>query len=72
MIIAISKCLVPKAFVVRTDEKLSAKEVFDFVATRVASYKQLKGGTEFVASIPRSPAGKILRRELRDASKAKI
>ncbi|KAI6193942.1 4-coumarate--CoA ligase 3 [Aphelenchoides besseyi] len=56
----------PKAFVVRKDESLTEKEVFDFVAERVAHYKQLKGGIHFLQTIPRSAAGKILRKDLRD------
>ena len=31
----------------------------------MTSYKELKGGVEFRAIIPKSPSGKILRRELR-------
>jgi acyl-CoA synthetase (AMP-forming)/AMP-acid ligase II len=61
----------PKAFVVKRDIMLNEKEVYDYVASRMAPYKHLKGGVQFVESIPRSPAGKILRRELRDAEKAK-
>ncbi|KAI6179226.1 4-coumarate--CoA ligase 3 [Aphelenchoides besseyi] len=56
----------PKAFVVRKDESLTEKEVFDFVAERVAHYKQLKGGIHFLQTIPRSAAGKILKKDLRD------
>ncbi|KAI6221506.1 4-coumarate--CoA ligase 3 [Aphelenchoides besseyi] len=58
----------PKAFVVRKDESLTEKEVFDFVAERVAHYKQLKGGVQFLQTIPRSAAGKILKIELKERS----
>jgi acyl-CoA synthetase (AMP-forming)/AMP-acid ligase II len=37
-----------------------------FIAAKAVHYKQLKGGVEFVDTIPKSPAGKILRRLLRD------
>lgn len=57
---------VPKAFVQRsaTRPDLDADEVIDFVAERVAPYKKIRL-VEFVDSIPKSPAGKILRKELR-------
>ena len=32
---------------------------------QVAKYKRLDGGIEFVASIPKSAAGKILRKDLK-------
>ena len=38
---------------------------------RVANYKRLRGGVEFIPVIPKSPSGKILRRLLRDAERAK-
>jgi acyl-CoA synthetase (AMP-forming)/AMP-acid ligase II len=53
---------VPKAFVVATAE-LSAQEVMDHVAERVAPYKRLRQ-VEFIDQIPRSLSGKILRRVL--------
>jgi len=53
---------VPKAFVVATAE-LSAQEVMDHVAERVAPYKRLRQ-VEFIDEIPRSLSGKILRRVL--------
>ena len=56
---------IPKAFVVpRPDADLDAAEVTAFVAQRVAAYKKVRA-VEFVDAIPRSPSGKILRRELR-------
>ncbi|CAJ0959713.1 unnamed protein product, partial [Mesorhabditis belari] len=64
----------PRAYVVRDDETLTQQDVADFVKDRVSSYKQLKGGVEFIDEIPKSAAGKILRRFLRDraANKSKI
>jgi acyl-coenzyme A synthetase/AMP-(fatty) acid ligase len=53
---------VPKAFVV-TDADLSAQEVMDFVAARVAPYKKVRA-VEFVDEIPKALSGKILRRVL--------
>jgi acyl-CoA synthetase (AMP-forming)/AMP-acid ligase II len=53
---------VPKAFVVATAE-LSAREVMDYVAERVAPHKRVRH-VEFIDQIPRSLSGKILRRVL--------
>jgi acyl-CoA synthetase (AMP-forming)/AMP-acid ligase II len=53
---------VPKAFVVLKGEATSA-EILEYISPRVAPYKQLHA-IEFVEQIPRSPAGKILRRLL--------
>ena len=44
---------------------ISPEDVVDFVAERVAPYKKLRGGVEFVDKIPKSASGKILRRDLR-------
>lgn len=55
----------PKAFVVRIPgSRISAEEVSAFVAGQVAPYKKVRA-VEFVESVPKSAAGKILRRELR-------
>lgn len=54
----------PKAFVVKKGQ-ITHKEVVDFVAAKVAPYKKLRGGVEFVDQIPKNPSGKILRRLLR-------
>jgi acyl-CoA synthetase (AMP-forming)/AMP-acid ligase II len=59
---------VPKAFVVPS-EPLTAEEVHGFVAEHVAPYKKLRA-VEFVKEIPKSPAGKILRRVLIDRERA--
>lgn len=56
---------VPKAFVVSRGEKTdsTAAELMEFVAAHVAPYKRIRS-VEFVDEIPKSPAGKILRRVL--------
>jgi acyl-coenzyme A synthetase/AMP-(fatty) acid ligase len=58
---------IPKAFIVLR-APASAQELMAWVAGRVASYKRVRQ-VEFINSIPKSPAGKILRRLLveRDA-----
>ena len=43
----------------------TAEELMAFVAERVAPYKKIRR-VEFIAAIPKSPSGKILRRLLRD------
>jgi acyl-CoA synthetase (AMP-forming)/AMP-acid ligase II len=59
---------VPKAFVV-LKEPLSAEEIMEFVASRVAPHKKIRR-VEVVEQIPKSPTGKILRRVLRDRERA--
>ena len=55
---------VPKAFVVVKDgHGMTEGEVVAFVASQVAPYKKVRR-VEFVAQIPKSPSGKILRRLL--------
>jgi acyl-CoA synthetase (AMP-forming)/AMP-acid ligase II len=58
----------PKAFVVRagseTGKKLTEEDIKSFVQTRVADYKKL-GAVEFIAEVPKSASGKILRRLLK-------
>ena len=44
---------------------ITAQEVADFVRDNAAPYKQLRGGVFFLDEIPKSAAGKILRKELR-------
>lgn len=56
---------IPKAFVVRAEGSgLTADDVRSFVAEQVAPYKKVRV-VEFVDAVPKSAAGKILRKELR-------
>jgi acyl-coenzyme A synthetase/AMP-(fatty) acid ligase len=60
---------VPRAFVVRMSDggrcsRLTAEEIYAFVAQRLASYKRLDGGIVFVDEIPMTASGKIQRFKL--------
>ncbi|CAD5214323.1 unnamed protein product [Bursaphelenchus xylophilus] len=57
---------VPRAFVVKNDPKLTEEAVDKYILEKCAPYKRLVGGIFFVDEIPKSPSGKILRRQLRD------
>ncbi|KAB0804240.1 hypothetical protein PPYR_01210 [Photinus pyralis] len=58
---------VPLAFVVSAPNQVpTEKEMQDFVAGQVATYKHLKGGVKFLTMIPRNANGKILHRVLRE------
>ena len=57
---------IPKAFVVLArGREAAAKELMDFVAEQVAPYKRLRE-LQFVPEIPVNPAGKVLKRLLRE------
>ncbi|CZT52097.1 related to 4-coumarate-CoA ligase [Rhynchosporium secalis] len=45
------------------------KEIVDWLASKVANHKQLRGGVWFVDEVPKSASGKILRRVLKDRAK---
>ncbi|KAL8112753.1 hypothetical protein AgCh_020168 [Apium graveolens] len=63
---------VPVAFVVmRHGNRVSEAELIDYTAKQVAPYKKVRK-VVFTNSIPRSAAGKILRRELRSHLSSKI
>ncbi|MCH1882028.1 AMP-binding protein [Agrococcus sp. ARC_14] len=55
---------IPKAFVVRTSESVTPESVMAFVDERVSPYKRVRA-VEFIDAIPKSAAGKILRKDLR-------
>ncbi|KAK8617065.1 hypothetical protein V6N13_117033 [Hibiscus sabdariffa] len=55
---------IPMAYVVRiTGSSITEAQVMDFIAKQVAPYKKIRR-VAFINSIPKSPAGKILRKEL--------
>ncbi|RSM54293.1 acyl-CoA synthetase [Amycolatopsis sp. WAC 01376] len=54
----------PVAFVVRSDENVTAEQLMEAVGARVLPYKRLRA-IHFVDQIPVSAAGKVLKRELR-------
>ncbi len=51
---------VPKAFIVKQDEALTQDEVMTYLKQQLTSYK-LPKYIEFVAGLPKSAVGKILR-----------
>ena len=55
---------VPKIFVVKKDPALTEAQVMDFLKENLTGYKRPKY-VEFRPDLPKTPVGKILRRELR-------
>ena len=55
----------PRAYVVADKKKISEAQIQDFVRDNAATHKQLRGGVVFLQAIPKSPSGKILRKDLR-------
>ncbi|KIW24512.1 uncharacterized protein PV07_10223 [Cladophialophora immunda] len=64
---------VPRAYVVASDRSKTsekdAEEIVQWLAGKVANHKRLRGGVRFIDEIPKSAAGKILRRLLKDKAK---
>ncbi|OAX43714.1 AMP binding protein [Rhizopogon vinicolor AM-OR11-026] len=68
----------PRAYIVPS-RPLSSQEipsfalgVQDWVSQRVAPHKRLRGGIVIIDVVPKSAAGKILRRELRERAKTEV
>jgi long-chain acyl-CoA synthetase len=55
----------PVAFVVKKAAGLTESEVIEFARTSLAAYKVPKH-VHFVNDLPKTPVGKVLRRQLRD------
>lgn len=59
-----------RAYVVPGTKDLAGEQIASWVDGKVANHKKLRGGVVLVDAIPKSPAGKILRKILRDQAKA--
>ena len=57
----------PRAYVVKSQEDLKEEDVADHVSQQLSKHKHLQGGVKFVDAIPKSAAGKILRKDLKAA-----
>ncbi|XP_072930565.1 uncharacterized protein [Epargyreus clarus] len=56
----------PKAFLVpQAGQTLSPEEIMEYVNSKVVGFKNIKS-VQFVDSIPKNPAGKILRKDLKE------
>ncbi|OQE44577.1 hypothetical protein PENCOP_c002G06281 [Penicillium coprophilum] len=52
------------------DQKAVLDGIHAWLNERVSNYKRLRGGIQVLSQIPKSPSGKILRRELRELLKS--
>lgn len=58
---------VPRAYVVpKAKTKVNCEYLEKFVNSKVAEYKRLQGGIIIVDNIPKTPSGKILRKQLKE------
>lgn len=51
--------------VLQPSAQITEQQLISFVNARVAPYKKLRGGMKFVTTIPKTPTGKILRKEIK-------
>ncbi|KAF2498992.1 4-coumarate-CoA ligase [Lophium mytilinum] len=63
---------VPRAYVVADKSRLSASEISQFIEAKVDPNKTLRGGVFFIEVIPRTPSGKILRKDLREMARKEV
>lgn len=55
----------PKAFIVtQQGQELKDKEILEYINSKVAAFKKVKE-VQFIENIPKNPAGKILRKDLK-------
>jgi 4-coumarate--CoA ligase len=62
----------PRAFVVRRNEDIKAEEIAGWVKQRLSPHKWLTGGVYFVDSIPRTPSGKVKKRDLPEVESQRV
>jgi len=56
----------PRAYVVKKENSnVNEEDVISFMEGRVAPFKQLRGGVQFIDALPKLASGKILRRTLK-------
>ncbi len=56
----------PRAYVVKKGgSTVSEEDIVNFVDTKVAPHKKLKGGVVFLDAIPKTNTGKLVRREFK-------
>ncbi|BET25812.1 long-chain acyl-CoA synthetase [Limnobacter thiooxidans] len=60
-----------KLFVVKKDNNLTAEQVIEHCRKHMTAYK-IPRHVEFMKDLPKSPVGKVLRRELRDMEKKRL
>lgn len=68
----------PRAYLVKAEsaktanDEALANEIQHWLSAKVAPHKRLRGGIHFVDTIPKSAAGKILHRVLKDQVKKEV
>lgn len=64
---------IPRAYVVLKpgieETEARAKDIIEWLNAKVGPPKKLRGGVRFIKEVPKSQAGKILRRVLKDQAK---
>ncbi|KAK9311582.1 hypothetical protein V1524DRAFT_25258 [Lipomyces starkeyi] len=63
---------VPRAYIVRAESSLTESDVHVWVRERLANFKALDGGVEFVDVIAKNSTGKILKTVLRESYMRRI
>lgn len=64
--------VVSKSKLTPQEQTTFASSVQEWIKSRVARHKYLRGGVVIIDAVPKSAAGKILRRELRERAKAEV
>lgn len=63
----------PRAYVVKVPgSDIDLADIKNHMSNYLARYKSLDGGVVFVDSIPKNPAGKVLRRVLKDRANSEL